>query len=124
MPFVRSFICRETVASTSDDARRLVIEGLEGLPLVVWAANQTKGRGRGERSWWSDAGSLTFTIALDPVAHDLRPEHMPRLALTAAVAIIEAVGPMTPGAGLGIRWPNDVESGGRKLAGILPERVE
>jgi BirA family biotin operon repressor/biotin-[acetyl-CoA-carboxylase] ligase len=33
---------------------------------------------------------------------------------------------MRPGAaaGIGIRWPNDVETAGRKLAGILPERVE
>ena len=47
----------------------------------------------------------------------------PKLALATAVALIEATsGDLPPGAA-GIRWPNDVEAGGKKLAGILPERV-
>jgi BirA family biotin operon repressor/biotin-[acetyl-CoA-carboxylase] ligase len=42
-----------------------------------------------------------------------------------AIAVIEAIehcGLSAPG--IGIRWPNDIEVGGRKLGGILPERVE
>ena len=37
--------------------------------------------------------------------------------------MIDAIAPTAPGASLGIRWPNDVEVDGRKLGGILPERV-
>jgi BirA family biotin operon repressor/biotin-[acetyl-CoA-carboxylase] ligase len=91
---------------------------------VVWAARQTRGRGRGSHRWWSDAGSLTFTIALDPAAHGLRPEHEPRLALATAVAVIDAIEPIGLSAAPGIRWPNDIEAGGRKLGGILPERLD
>jgi BirA family biotin operon repressor/biotin-[acetyl-CoA-carboxylase] ligase len=42
-----------------------------------------------------------------------------------AVALVDAVTSMVarPEA-LGVRWPNDVEAGGRKLSGLLPERVE
>ena len=121
MPFAPKILRREVVESTSDLARQLVAVGSIPLPFVVRADRQTRGRGRGDHSWWSAAGSLTFTIALDPAASGLRPEHEPRLALATAVALIEAIGPVAP---LGIRWPNDVEAGGKKLAGLLPERVE
>lgn len=115
---------RDVVASTSDEARRLVLEGRTTLPAVVWANRQTAGRGRGSHTWWSDDGSLTFTVALDPAAHGLRTEHEPRLALATAVAVIDVLESNLPGGTLGIRWPNDIEVDGRKLGGILPERVE
>ena len=122
--FAPTLIRREVVESTSDLARQIVMERSAGLPFVVRADRQTRGRGRGDHAWWSDAGSLTFTIALDPAAHGLRPDHEPRLALATAVALVEAIGPFAPGAPLGLRWPNDVEAGGQKVAGLLPERVE
>ena len=126
-PFVRTTVHRDVLTSTSDLARELVLDGEVALPLLVRADRQTAGRGRGSNAWYSDRGSLTFTLALDPAAHGLRAEHEPRLALASAVALIEAIGPILPTASaatLGIRWPNDVEASGRKLAGILPERIE
>jgi BirA family biotin operon repressor/biotin-[acetyl-CoA-carboxylase] ligase len=122
-PFVRTMIARDVVESTSDLARELVAEDSDDLPLAVWAARQTRGRGRGENSWWSDAGSLTFTIAIDPASHGIGVEQESRLALATAVAVIDAVAATAPGVSPGIRWPNDVEVDGRKLGGILPERV-
>jgi BirA family biotin operon repressor/biotin-[acetyl-CoA-carboxylase] ligase len=123
-PFVRKLIHHEVLESTSDLARRLIDEGEAGLPFAVRATRQTRGRGRGTHRWWSDSGSLTFTIALDPVAHGLRIDHEPRLALATAVAIIDAIAPLGLDVVPGIRWPNDVEAAGRKLGGILPERRE
>jgi BirA family biotin operon repressor/biotin-[acetyl-CoA-carboxylase] ligase len=114
---------RDVVDSTSDLARQLIDTSSAPLPLVVCADRQTRGRGRGTNLWWSDEGSLTFTIALDPAAHALRPEHEPRLALATAVAIVDAISPAGLTEPLGIRWPNDIEAGGRKLGGILPERA-
>jgi BirA family biotin operon repressor/biotin-[acetyl-CoA-carboxylase] ligase len=122
-PFVRTLIRREVLESTSDLARQLIVEGEVELPFAAWATRQTRGRGRGTHRWWSDAGSLTFTVALDPAAHGLRPAHEPRLALAAAVAVIDAIVPLGLADPPGIRWPNDIEAGGRKLGGILPERV-
>jgi BirA family transcriptional regulator, biotin operon repressor / biotin---[acetyl-CoA-carboxylase] ligase len=124
-PFVTTLIDRDEVASTSDLARDLVAAGVVPLPLAVRARRQTRGRGRGTNAWWSDEGSLTFTLALDPATHLLRPWHEPRLALAVAVGIVDAVVAIAATrAPLGIRWPNDVEAGGKKLAGILPERVD
>jgi BirA family transcriptional regulator, biotin operon repressor / biotin---[acetyl-CoA-carboxylase] ligase len=124
-PLVNTLVRRAELASTSDLARELVLAGGVALPLLVRADRQTRGRGRGSNAWWSDAGSLTMTLAIDPQAHGLTPAHEPRLALAAAVALVEAVAPFVPTTEpLGIRWPNDVEAGGRKLGGVLPERVE
>lgn len=115
----------EEVDSTSDCAARLVRDGRTPLPLGVWARRQTRGRGRGSHSWWSDSGSLTFTLAIDPDEHGLTRESEPKLALATAVAVIDAMEGLGFGSpALGIRWPNDVEIDGRKLCGILPERVE
>lgn len=123
-PFARTLVHRPVVDSTSDLARALVTTSAIDLPLLVLADRQTQGRGRGSNSWWSDEGSLTFTLALDPESHSLRREHEPRLALAVAVAIIDALAGRWPALPLGIRWPNDVEARGRKLGGILPERIE
>src|SRR5262249_44928450 len=124
-PFVRTMVAVEEVDSTSDHAAELVRKGSIALPLAVWARRQTRGRGRGSHSWWSDAGSLLFTLAIDPVAHRLAVAAEPKLALTAAVAILDALHELELGGpSLGIRWPNDLEAEGRKLGGLLPERVE
>ena len=124
-PFVRELRVFDELESTSDLARSLIVEGTTLLPLAVRALRQTVGRGQRESRWWSDAGSLTFTLVIDPPAHGLRLDQHPRLSLMTAVAVIEAIAALGLSApGIGIRWPNDVEAGGKKLGGILPERVE
>jgi BirA family biotin operon repressor/biotin-[acetyl-CoA-carboxylase] ligase len=120
-PFVRTLVERSELESTSDLARTLLESPSIELPLAVRARRQTKGRGRGDNAWWSDDGSLTITLAIDPAPLGLRPELEPRIALASAVAVVETLAPLVP---LVIRWPNDLEVGGRKLGGILPERIE
>ncbi len=120
-----SIVWEKVAESTNDLACALALGGGIDTPFVVRANQQTKGRGRGANVWWSDEGSLTFTLVIDPTAHGLKLIHEPRLALATAVAVIGALGKiftaMTP---LGIRWPNDIEAAGKKLGGILTERVE
>jgi len=122
---VKTTIVYDVADSTSDRAAELVRAGTFELPLVVAAGRQTRGRGRGRREWWSDTGSLTFTIAIEPAVHGLTAENEPTLALATAVALIEALDELGVGSpSIGIRWPNDLEADGRKLGGILPERVQ
>lgn len=124
-PFVRTMIVLDEVDSTSNHAATLLRSGESALPLCVWATRQTRGRGRGRRSWWSGSGSLTFTLALDSAAHGLAEAEEPLLALTTAVAVIDALAELgLDSPSLGIRWPNDIEAAGKKLGGILPERIE
>ncbi len=118
-------VALDEVDSTSDRAAHLVRSETVALPLCVCARRQTRGRGRGTHSWWSDSGSLTFTVAIDPLAHGLASESEPKLALAMAVAVIAALTELGfDSPALGIRWPNDLEADGRKLGGILPERIE
>jgi BirA family biotin operon repressor/biotin-[acetyl-CoA-carboxylase] ligase len=103
--------------STNDEAHRLAEAGAEHGEVVV-AEVQTKGRGRRGRSWIAPPGkALTLSVILRPT---LPPARAPEITLTAAVAICEAAHEMgAPGAR--IKWPNDIECRGQKLAGILSE---
>jgi BirA family biotin operon repressor/biotin-[acetyl-CoA-carboxylase] ligase len=122
--FIKTWLHKEVVESTNDLARQVVMSGLGDCPVLVSAERQTRGRGRGDHHWWSDQGSLTFTIGIDPAAHGLRTEHEPRVALATAVAVIDALARWIPRDSIALRWPNDIEVNRLKIAGILPERVE
>ena len=108
--------CFEEVASTSDVARQLAEEGAAHGEAVI-AERQTAGRGRRGRTWASPAGkNLYLSVVLRP---DLPPQRAPELTLVASVALCDVV--RQAGVEAGIKWPNDVLAGGRKLAGILTE---
>jgi len=114
----------EEATSTSDLAREMLSLAECEVPLVVRARKQSAGRGRGENRWWSDEGSLTFTLAINPETEGLERHHEPRLALAVAAGILETLEARGLKEKVGIRWPNDLEALGKKLGGILPERIE
>ena len=77
-------ICRETAVkrvelydelpSTNDVALELAAtRPAADFPLLVLAARQTGGRGRGDHRWWATAGALTFSLVLDTEAWQLVP---------------------------------------------------
>jgi BirA family biotin operon repressor/biotin-[acetyl-CoA-carboxylase] ligase len=112
-----------TIGSTNDRAKECAAAGPERLPLLVAAEEQTAGRGRGANRWWTGRGSLVFSLLFK--AQELSMERMqsPLVALAAGVAVVEAVSQLLPSLPVGIRWPNDVYVGDRKLAGILVEAL-
>ena len=103
--------------STNDEAHRLADAGaLHGE--VVIADVQTKGRGRRGRPWIAPTGkALTMSIVLRP---SVPPTRAPEITLVAAVAVAEAARELGAHSAR-IKWPNDVECKGRKLAGVLTE---
>jgi BirA family biotin operon repressor/biotin-[acetyl-CoA-carboxylase] ligase len=109
-------LIRETVESTNDEARNLALAGAAD-GLIILAETQTAGRGRRGAAWFSPTGdSLAFSILVrpaEPIAF------WPRLALAAGLAVAEAIEEL--GLHPGIKWPNDVWLGKRKVAGILVE---
>lgn len=125
MPAGWSVIRLGEVASTNDLARQHALNPIDPptSPLVFQADRQTQGRGRGSNAWWSDTGSLTFSVLLDPSAFGLEDRHTPLSSLATAVAVIETVEPWVDRGSVALRWPNDVEIDHRKIAGILPERI-
>ncbi len=111
----------ETIGSTNDVAATLVSNGA-GEGAVVIADAQTAGRGRRGRSWFSPpAAGLYVSVVLSPGRARVSPERATALVtLSAGVALSEAIERVT-GLAPGIKWPNDLLVGPRKLAGILAE---
>ncbi len=101
----------DSIPSTSDRARELAAAG-EPEGTVIIAGEQTRGRGRSERSWHSPADlGLYMSVLLRPRAAGTEA---PLFGLLAAVAAAGALGAT-------IKWPNDLLLSGRKVAGILTE---
>ncbi|RRJ66297.1 biotin--[acetyl-CoA-carboxylase] ligase [Paenibacillus oralis] len=118
--FGRQIRLLEKTVSTQAEVRELAEAGAPSGTLVV-AEEQTGGRGRQGRAWYSPPGKGVWMSLL------LRPDRQPlsfapQLTLLIAVAVCRAVR-HTAGVDAGIKWPNDLLVGGRKICGILVESV-
>ncbi len=103
----------ESVGSTNAAAAGMAEAGAREGTIVI-AAEQTAGRGRKGRSWYSSPdSSLTFSIILRP------PRSGETLTALLALSILESLDELCEGAK--IKWPNDIWIDGRKVAGILAE---
>jgi len=115
--FGRTLHLFDEVGSTQDVAKRLAEEGAPEGTLVV-AELQTSGRGRMGRSWLSPKGKgLWMSLVLRP---EVPVFCTPQLTLLIAVALCRSLRRQT-GLDIGIKWPNDLLVGGRKISGILLE---
>jgi BirA family transcriptional regulator, biotin operon repressor / biotin---[acetyl-CoA-carboxylase] ligase len=105
--------------STNADVAAAVRDGAaEGL--VVIAEEQTAGRGRLDRGWSSPPrAAILMSMLLRPRVEVVSWPLIPLLAGLAVVEAVLAVGQVEAA----VKWPNDVLVDGRKLAGILVERV-
>jgi BirA family transcriptional regulator, biotin operon repressor / biotin---[acetyl-CoA-carboxylase] ligase len=109
--------CLEHTESTNDDAWRAALAGAED-GSVIFAEEQSSGRGRMGRSWQSPKGSgILMTVVLRP-GLDARESHV--LTAMASVAVAQALRDSFK-VRARIRWPNDIFVGDRKIAGILVE---
>jgi BirA family biotin operon repressor/biotin-[acetyl-CoA-carboxylase] ligase len=102
--------------STNTRARELAAAGAPH-GTVVTAGEQTEGRGRQGRSWTAPpGGALLYSAIVRPL--DARHALLP---LAIPLAVCEAAEELRPGVVCGVKWPNDVQIEGRKLAGVLIE---
>jgi BirA family transcriptional regulator, biotin operon repressor / biotin---[acetyl-CoA-carboxylase] ligase len=109
----------DSIGSTNDEALAWAAGGAKDLSIVI-ADEQTQGRGRLSRKWFTPKGSaLAFSIVLRPSA-SLRP-HLSRTVGLAALSIADAC--LKLGLAPRIKWPNDILLNGKKTAGILIETV-
>lgn len=108
--------CFKKATSTNDLAWLEVSRGApEGT--IIFADEQTKGRGRFGRSWFSPVGGLWTSIILKP---QIPPEHGCLLMAIGAIAVCELIRDKF-NLSAHIRWPNDVILNNKKVAGIIVE---
>ncbi len=107
----------DSVDSTNSRVKAMAAAGAPHGTVLI-AGQQTGGRGRLGRSFHSPPGSgLYLSVLLRP---QCPPAALMHLTCAAAVAACNAV-EETAGFRPGIKWTNDLVSGGKKLAGILTE---
>jgi len=104
----------KTLESTMDAARREARWGAEAGTVVV-TEEQTAGRGRLQRTWYSPSGNLCFSVILRP-----NISYLPNMVMLASLAVAYAVRIVT-GLKSQIKWPNDVLIRDKKICGILIE---
>jgi len=110
----KKIIYYHSLKSTNDTAKSEAIRGtMEGT--VIMAGEQTAGKGRLKRVWYSPKGNIALSVILYP---DRR--YLPSLIMLASLAVIRSIKQLT-GLQAQIKWPNDVLIGEKKVAGILIE---
>lgn len=106
----------DTLGSTNTEAIRLARDGAEP-GNVVWAEEQTSGRGRMGRDWTSEPGNAYLSVVVRP---ELSLDSLGRISVACGLGVAEALRNDTwqP---VRTKWPNDLYLYGRKVGGILVE---
>lgn len=123
----QNIIRLKTVTSTQDALKAMLKQGIAEGTVVV-AEEQTEGRGRQGRSWFSPAGKgLWMSILIKPDG----PESLwTWVSLWAGVVVKKVVDRflMKESGGdrhkIELKWPNDVLVDNNKICGILAENVQ
>lgn len=105
----------DSIDSTNSEALRR-LQDFEDM-TVLWALEQTAGRGQRGNSWFSAPGeNLTFSVVLKrPVK--AADAHFLNYAIAEAVAdYLNSQGVLAS-----VKWPNDIYVGKNKISGILIE---
>jgi BirA family transcriptional regulator, biotin operon repressor / biotin---[acetyl-CoA-carboxylase] ligase len=109
----------DTIGSTNDEALAWAAADTPDLSVVL-ADEQTAGRGRLDRKWFTPKGTaLAFSIVLRPTQEER--SHLTRVVGLAALAVVQSL--RKRGLDARIKWPNDILIQKRKVCGILVESV-
>jgi len=113
-----------SVPSTNEVAKKVALDAgaVRLAGSVVIAETQTEGKGRFGRTWVSPPGGLYLSVLVEPPAGPGEPlaDPLTMLPLAAGVAVAQAVRRVA-GVPAELRWPNDLDWEGRKVAGVLAE---
>jgi len=108
----------ETIDSTNDHAKKMARNAYP-TGVVVWAHEQTAGRGRQGNMWVSTPGNLFMSLILRPTVNAVQ---IGQLSLLTGLAVAKALESFVPAENsIRLKWPNDIFINGKKAAGILLE---
>lgn len=109
----------DSIDSTNNEAKRLLIDN-NSSKFIVAAENQTNGRGRFGREFYSPKGmGLYFSLVLSPGENF---NSVSGITSYAAVCVADAISELTEKSPA-IKWVNDIYIDGKKVCGILTEAV-
>src|SRR5215204_5419931 len=109
----------DSIGSTNDEALVWAANDAPDLSIVI-ADEQTAGRGRLDRPWFTPPSTaLAFSLILRPTMDEI--PHLSRTVGLAALSIADTIGML--GLAPQVKWPNDILLNGRKVAGVLIELV-
>lgn len=113
----RNLLFYKELPSTQDFAHELIRQNICN-GTVIFTANQTKGRGTNDRSWYSSANkNLTFSIVLYP---HINMQHFQDFTIQIAEILIQTIHRLYQ-INLQIKYPNDIMLNNKKIGGILVE---
>lgn len=109
----------DTIDSTNDEAKRQWKESKKA-PCLFVSDEQTGGRGRRGRSFYSPKGTgIYMSLLIKPATGLENAVHV----TTATAVIVAKVLQEYTGEDIGIKWVNDLYLGAKKVCGILTEAV-
>ena len=116
-PLFRQFDYLESIDSTNEYLKDFVAAG---EPRIVVAREQTAGKGRYARQWYSPPGEgLYVSYLLYP---EWRVDRSPFLEILAGLAVVRSIGREAPSSlQIQLKRPNDVLISGKKVCGVLTE---
>ena len=113
----REIIVYQEVSSTNTVAQTMALNGAKEGTIVI-SKFQTLGRGRMQRQWVCPTGKgILMSMILRP---KLSIQFTSQLTLLTSVAMTETIRKITR-CEAGIKWPNDIVLGGKKVCGILAQ---
>ena len=115
--WLRGMEHHELIDSTNARGLAIARDGTLALPYLVVADRQSAGRGRDGSRWHSDDGALTFSL-VHPAPTGGGP-----ISILVGVAVCRVIESLRPRVPVGLKWPNDVFIGLRKVCGILIESI-
>ncbi len=111
----------DAIDSTNSFLKKMAEDSLVENFTVVWAKNQTAGRGQMKTQWVTQEGkNLTFSVFVQPKA--LNITHQKFLNFSVALSVYETLLDFDIPK-ISIKWPNDIMAGSRKICGILIENA-
>jgi BirA family biotin operon repressor/biotin-[acetyl-CoA-carboxylase] ligase len=109
----------EEVDSTNEYLKRQIRNGLKILPIAVSTLYQTAGKGRQGKIWQSLKGENV----LMSIACHYKYDYV-TLNKFSAIILANSLKNLFPHLDFKIKWPNDIILRGKKVAGILTEKVK
>ena len=113
------YIYFDSIDSTNNEAKRMISRAQVSENLCLVAFEQTAGRGRQGKSFFSPDTGLYMTVVL-PVGKPISSQVT--MTVRTAAAVCSAIEEVT-GISAGIKWVNDIYVRGKKCCGILCEAV-